>query len=73
MGKEAKPIEREYVGVGEAEILSGRSKWTWRRDCYEGRVASVKLGRRLLIPMSEIRRVMAEGLRPRLAEFRDDR
>jgi hypothetical protein len=73
MGKQTKPIEREYLGVDEAETLSGRSRWTWRRDCYEGRVASVKLGRRLLIPMSEIRRVMAEGLRPRLTEVRDDR
>jgi len=70
MSKEAKPVEREYLGVIEAETLSGRSKWTWRRDCYEGRVASVKAGRRLLIPLSEIRRVMAEGLRPRLTEVR---
>jgi len=64
MGKEAKPIEREYLGVDDAETLSGRSRWTWRRDAYAGKVASVKLGRRLLIPMSEIRRVMAEGYRP---------
>jgi hypothetical protein len=73
MGKEAKPIEREYLGVNEAETLSGRSRWTWRRDCYEGRVASVKVGKRLLIPMTEIRRVMSEGLRPRLPEVRNDR
>jgi len=61
-----KPVEREYVGVDDAEVLSGRSRWTWRRDAYEGKIASVKVGRRLLIPMSEIRRIMAEGLRPRL-------
>ncbi len=73
MSKQAKPVEREYLGVDEAETLSGRSRWTWRRDCYSGAVASVKVGRRLLIPMSEIRRVMAEGLRPRLAEVRDGR
>lgn len=66
MTKEAKPIEREYVGVGEAEILTGRSRWTWRRDAYRGRIASCKVGRRLLIPVSEIRRVMSEGMRPAL-------
>jgi len=60
----SKPIEREYLGVEEAQTLSGRSKWSWRRDAYEGRVASCKVGRRLLIPISEVRRVMAEGYRP---------
>ena len=65
-----RPIEREYVGVDEAEAFSGRSRWTWRKDCYEGRVASCKVGRRLLIPMSEIKRVMQEGMRPRLAAMK---
>jgi len=63
-----KPIEREYVGVDGAETVSGRSRWSWRRDAYEGRIASTKVGRRLLIPLSEVRRVMSEGLRPRLIE-----
>ena len=64
----AGPIEREYISVEEAEILSSRSKWTWRRDAYAGRVASAKVGRRLLIPIAEVRRVLAEGLRPRLQD-----
>lgn len=67
MGK-PQPIEREYLGVIEAEILSGRSRWSWRRDAYEGRIASCKVGRRLLLPLSEVRRIMNEGLRPRFAE-----
>jgi hypothetical protein len=58
-------IEPEYLGVDEAEILTGRSRWSWRKDAYQGRIASVKCGRRLILPLSEIRRVMAEGLRPR--------
>jgi hypothetical protein len=70
MSKEPKPVEREYLGVDEAETLSGRSRWTWRRDCYAGRVASCKVGRRLLIPIDEVRRVMSEGYRPRLVEGR---
>jgi histone H3/H4 len=46
--------------------MSGLSKWTWRKYAYEGRVASTKVGRRLLIPVAEIERIMREGLRPRL-------
>ena len=68
MNKEPKAIEREYVGVDDAETLTGRSKWTWRRDAYNGRIASCKVGRRLLIPIAEVRRVMSEGLRPALPE-----
>ena len=62
----AAKIEPELVSVQAAEVMTGRSRWSWRRDAYEGRVASVKLGARLLIPVSEIRRVIAEGTRPRL-------
>ncbi len=62
-------MEPEYVDPAGAETLSGgRSKWTWRRDAYKGVVSSTKVGRRLFIPVSEVRRVMAEGLRPRLQE-----
>ena len=59
-------VEPEYLGVQDAEVMTGRSRWSWRRDCYSGAVASVKLGRRLLIPVSEIRRVIAENTRPRI-------
>jgi hypothetical protein len=64
-----KAVEPEYVGVADAEILTGLSRWTWRAWAYSGRVVSVKAGRRLLIPVAEIRRVMAEGTRPRVAEL----
>lgn len=58
-------VEPELVSVQGAETMTGRSRWSWRRDAYEGRIASVKLGTRLLIPVSEIRRVIAENTRPR--------
>jgi hypothetical protein len=64
-------IEPEYLGVGEAEIMTGRSRWTWRRDAYLGKIASVKLGGRLLIPLSEIRRVLAESYRPAVENSRE--
>jgi len=57
-------VEPEYVSVQSAETMTGRSRWSWRRDAYEGKIASVKLGAKLLIPIAEIRRVLAENTRP---------
>lgn len=62
--KRTKPIEPEYVTVKDAEVMTGISAWTWRKRAYAGRIASVKDTRHLLIPVSEIRRIMAEGYRP---------
>jgi hypothetical protein len=59
-------IEPELVSVQSAEIMTGRSRWSWRRDAYAGRIASVKIGAKLLIPIAEIRRVIAENTRPAL-------
>jgi hypothetical protein len=61
-------FKAEYLGVNEAEALSGVSRWTWRRWAYDGKVASVKLGKRLLIPSAEIARLVAENTRPRVFE-----
>jgi hypothetical protein len=58
-------IEPELIGVDEAQVLTGVSKWTWRFAAYNGKVESVKLGRRLLIPLSEVRRLISEGTRRR--------
>jgi hypothetical protein len=41
------------------------SVWFWRRKAYCGAIASVKIGRRLLIPRAEIERLVAENTRPR--------
>jgi hypothetical protein len=59
-------IEPELLGMAEAEAMTGRSKWSWRRDCYSGAVCSVKIGRRLFVPIAEVRRVILECTRPRL-------
>jgi len=56
---------RNLLGVAEAEALTGVSRWTWRRWAYDGRICSVKLGKRLLIPTDEIERLVAAGTRPR--------
>jgi hypothetical protein len=59
-------IEAELLGMADAETMTGRSRWSWRRDCYSGAVASVKIGRRLFIPVSEVHRVIVENTRPRV-------
>lgn len=59
-------IQPELLGMADAEAMTGRSRWSWRRDCYAGAVASVKIGRRLFVPIAEVRRVIAENTRPRL-------
>lgn len=59
-------VEPELVSVQSAEIMTGRSRWSWRRDAYEGKVESVKIGSKLLIPIAEVRRVISENTRPRL-------
>ncbi|HUD23214.1 MAG TPA: helix-turn-helix domain-containing protein [Acidobacteriaceae bacterium] len=62
--------EAQYLGVAEAEARTGVSRWTWRRWAYDGKIASVKLGKRLLIPTSEIQRLIDRGTMPAL-EGRD--
>ena len=66
----AESVQPEYVSVDQAEILTGVSRWTWRAYAYKGAVESCKVGARLLIPIAEIRRVIAEGRRPRVDGLR---
>lgn len=49
--------------------LTGESVWTWRFRAYRGDVASVKLTPkgRLLIPASEVARLIQAGTRPAVA------
>jgi excisionase family DNA binding protein len=60
-------VDRGYLSVAEAEMITGISQWTWRRWAYDGKITSVKLGRRLMVPMAELERCLAEGTRPRAA------
>jgi hypothetical protein len=58
-------IEALCANLDQAATISGVSRWTWRSMAYSGQVESLKIGRRLLIPLAEISRVMTEGRRPR--------
>jgi excisionase family DNA binding protein len=59
-------VAPKYVSVAQAEKLTTLSRWTWRQMAYSGRIESIKIGRRLLISIAEIDRIVAEGKRPRV-------
>jgi hypothetical protein len=56
---------RRLVPVKEFARLLSVSIWAARKWVYSGKIASVKLGSRLQIPVSEIDRIIEENLRPR--------
>jgi len=60
--------EARLLGVADVEAMTGVSRWTWRRWAYNGKVASTKLGKRLLIPVSEVERLTRENTRPALEQ-----
>lgn len=60
--------QQDYLGVEDAAAMTGTSPWFWRRKAYDGTVASVKLGRRLLIARVEINRFIRASTRPRLGK-----
>lgn len=61
---ETHSIVREFVSFKEAYEITGISDWTFREWAEIGKIATVKLGHRVLIPVSEIKRLLSEGLRP---------
>ena len=67
MPKRKNRPKAEYLGVEQAAALTSMSVWFWRRKAYNGTVTSVKIGRRLLIPRTEIERMITEHTRPRTA------
>jgi hypothetical protein len=64
--KSGRAHRAEYLGVEQAAALTSMSLWFWRRQAYNGTVSSVKIGSRLLIPRTEIERVVTENTRPRI-------
>lgn len=51
--------------IKDAARQLGISVWTLRKKAYDGDIASVKIGAKLLVPESEITRLIDEGMRPR--------
>ena len=61
-------VVRQHWNVDECAAYSGLSAWFWRRAAYAGRVESLKAGTRLIIPVSEVERVLSEARRPRVIQ-----
>jgi excisionase family DNA binding protein len=65
-----KTTQTQLLTVQAAADVIGLSVWTLRAWAYAGKVSSVKLGKRLLIPQSELDRLVSENTRPRLESVR---
>ena len=53
------------VGVDKAAALTDISSYTWRAWIRDGKVRATRLGRRVVIPMDEVRRVVRDGIASR--------
>jgi excisionase family DNA binding protein len=54
-------IQLLTVGVEQAAATLGLSKWTIRQYIREGKIAVVRIGRRVLIEPGELERLVREG------------
>jgi hypothetical protein len=53
-------LER-LLNIDEVARIIGRAHWTLRRDVKLGKLKCVRIGRRIMIEPSEIRRLIQEG------------
>ncbi len=60
--KAPKPLA---VGVNEAAKMLGISPWTLRLYVGQGKIRVVRIGRRVLVPMEILEKVMVEGVAKR--------
>jgi hypothetical protein len=51
------------LNIDEVARIIGRAHWTLRRDIKLGKLRCVRIGRRIMIEPSEIRRLIAQGRR----------
>jgi hypothetical protein len=58
------PSSQRLLSIKDFAASIGISVWTVRGWAYRGRIASVKLGARLMIPTTELDRLIEENLRP---------
>jgi phage regulator Rha-like protein len=49
------------LDIDEVAKIIGRTHWTLRRDIKHGKLTCVRIGRRIVIEPSEIRRLIEEG------------
>jgi excisionase family DNA binding protein len=56
--------ERLLWNVKEAGTALGLSPWTIRRYISDGKIRTVRLGRRVLVEPAECKRLVEEGRKP---------
>lgn len=56
--------DRELLSVSECEKLTGRKAATWRKDILLRKIAYVKLGRQVKIPVKAVRKFIESGYVP---------
>ena len=66
----ANEVKPQLLPIKYFAARLGVSVWTARGWCYKGTVASVKIGSKLLVPVGEVERIIAENMRPRLQDAR---
>jgi excisionase family DNA binding protein len=49
------------VGLQEAQEMTGISHFTFRRMVRNGKIKAVRVGRRLLIPVTELEKLVKPG------------
>ena len=59
-------MSSRLLTVHEAEAMTGRKACTWRKDIRERRIASVRIGRQVRIPLEAIQQLIQEGFQPPL-------
>jgi excisionase family DNA binding protein len=57
----SKVMLEPLLKIEEAARIVGRTHWTLRHDIKAGKLRCVRIGRRILIEPSEIRRLIQEG------------
>lgn len=60
---EKRQIERKFMSPAEAARLTGVTRQTWSAWAAQGRLVSIKLGKRVLLPVDEVNRLLKEGTR----------
>lgn len=58
------PIPQRLVSIQQWARVMGISVWTARQWAYSGKIASNKLGARLMVPLTEVDRICAQTARP---------
>jgi excisionase family DNA binding protein len=64
MERDMKKMSEKLLSVVEAAGMTGRKESTWRRDILERRIAVVRIGRSVRIPVEVVTEMIQAGYCP---------